>query len=76
MLVAYVKLISYSSLVQDKLYISINNYRNSGYYHRLVLCLQYVSETVFCLRLQVEPTHLQPIERASLSPEIGTSSIS
>jgi hypothetical protein len=29
----------------------------------------YVSQTGFCLRLQVEPTQLVPKDRASLSPD-------
>jgi hypothetical protein len=42
---------------------------------------QNVSETGFCLRLQVKPTQLGPINKVSpylslsLGPEIGTSSI-
>jgi hypothetical protein len=35
--------------------------------HRPVFCLKHnISETEFCLRLQVEPTQLCPIDRASL----------
>jgi hypothetical protein len=32
-------------------------------------CARHVSETGFCLRLQVEPTQLVQIDRASLSPD-------
>jgi hypothetical protein len=43
------------------------NYHNSGHIHRPVFYLkQDISGTEFCLRLQLEPTRLGPLNRASL----------
>jgi hypothetical protein len=41
------------------------NYYNSGHYPWPVLLKHNISETGFCRRLQVEPTQMGPIERAT-----------
>jgi hypothetical protein len=47
-----------------------HNYQNSGHYYCPVFHLEpNVSETGFCFRLQVEPTQVGSIERASLYPD-------
>jgi hypothetical protein len=45
-----------------------SNYHSSRHYLRTYIILEHdVSETSFCLRLQVEPTQWSPTPRASLS---------
>jgi hypothetical protein len=60
-------------------YYVVGHYPSSCLYPKTSSCLFFkkhnVSESGFCLRLQLKPTRWGPIHRASLRPKIWTSSI-
>jgi hypothetical protein len=61
---------SLSSNIADRLNMGSTTITILGIIHRPIFYSKHsVSETGFCLRLQVEPTRLCPVDRASLSPD-------
>jgi hypothetical protein len=56
------------------IWTSLYNHHNCGHCLCPVFCLKHdVSETGFCLRIQVEPTYVGPIETTNLCLRTGLS---